>query len=70
MGRSVQRMEKLQRPESNVTFERTPLVLLAASPHLSACMPDSLPFFTSLTDLLLVCHKRKPPAGVTLNFNR
>ena len=60
----------MQRPESNVTLERTPLVALAAAPHWPVCMPGSLPFVTSLPDPLLACHKRKLPAGVTLNSIR
>lgn len=60
----------MQRPESNVALERTPLVALAAAPHWPACMPGSLPFFTTLSDPLLACHKRKLPAGVTLNSSR
>jgi hypothetical protein len=59
-----------QRPESNATLERTPLVALAAAPHWSACMPGSNPMFTLLIALLLACHKRKLPAGVSLNFIR
>ena len=60
----------MQRPESNVAFERTPLVALAAAPHWTACMPGSLTAFTSSSVSLLACHKRKLSAGVTLNFIR
>ena len=67
MGRNEQRKFNWQRPESNVAFERTPLATLAAAPHWSACMPGSSPFSTPLPDSLLACHKRKLPAGVTLN---
>jgi hypothetical protein len=66
----MQRKYHVQRSESNVTLERTPLVALAAAPHWSACMTGSLPFLTSLTFTLLACHKRKSPAGVTLNSIR
>ena len=57
----------MQRPESNVAFERTPLVSLAAAPHWPACMPGSSTFVTPLSDPLLACHKRKLSVGVTLN---
>jgi hypothetical protein len=48
-------------------LERTPLAALAAAPHWPACMTGSSPLFTPLSDSLLACHKRKPPAGVPLN---
>jgi hypothetical protein len=63
-------MFNMQRSESNVAFERTPLVALAAAPHWPACMPGSFTFFTTSSISLLACHKRKPSAGVTLNFIR
>ncbi len=66
-GRNMQRKYHVQRSESNVAFERTPLATLAAAPRWSACMPGSSPFSTPLSDSLLACHKRKLPAGVTLN---
>jgi len=55
---------------SNRSFERTPLAALAAAPHWSASMTGSFPKITPLPDTLLACHKRKLPAGVTLNFIR
>jgi hypothetical protein len=68
VGRNEQRIFNWQRPESNVTFERTPLAALAAAPHWSACMSGSNTIFTPSSDSLFACHKRKLPAGVTLNF--
>ena len=66
----MQRKFNKQLAESNVTFERTPSAALPASPHWSACIPGSLPFFTSLILTPLALHKRKLPAGVTLNSIR
>ena len=70
MGSIEQRMFNLQRSESNVALERTPLVALAAAPHWPTCMSGSKQTFTSLTDSPLARHKRKPTAGVTLNSIR
>ena len=70
MGRIVQQDYIMQHPESNVTFKRTPRKKRAAAPHSSACMSGSSKISTPMTDSSLACHKRKPPAGVTLNFIR
>ena len=66
----MQRIFNIQRSESNVTFERTPLAALAAAPHWPTCIPGSSLTFTSLILTPLACHKRKPTAGVSLNFIR
>jgi hypothetical protein len=66
----MQRTYHVQRSESNVTFERTPSATLPAAPHWSARMPGSLPILTSLILTPLALHKRKSPAGVTLNSIR
>ena len=66
----MQRKFDLQLSESNVTFERTPSATLSASPHWPTCIPGSLPILTSLILTPLALHKRKSPAGVTLNSIR
>lgn len=43
-SRNVHRMFDILRSESNVAFERIPLIAFAAAPHLPACMPGSSPF--------------------------
>ena len=70
MGRIVQRNYIMRHPESNVAFERTPLALLAATPHCLACMTGSNTFQSSLNASPLACHRRSPAAGVTLNSIR
>ena len=64
----MQRMLSKPLAESNGPFERTPSAARPASPHWSACIPGSFPFFTSLIRPPIALHKRKLPAGVTLNF--
>jgi hypothetical protein len=57
----------IQTRNSSLTPIRTSL---AAAPHWSACMAGSKSFPSPSPDSPLACHKRKLPAGVTLNSIR
>lgn len=64
----MQRKLNKQLAKSNGAFERTPSATLPATPHWSACIPGSRQCFTPLLKSPIALHKRKLPAGVSLNL--